>query len=89
MTLRIEAPETVRIIRELARRTGLSEERAVETAARERLALLRTPEDAAERWKRVHAIAKDLQARLEASGQRPDEVVYDENHSPMSGQGAR
>jgi hypothetical protein len=85
MALQIEAPETIRVIQELARRTGQSEERVVDAAVRERLAQLRTPEEEAERRARVYAIVQDLQARFKASGQSivdPDELFYDEDGLP-------
>jgi antitoxin VapB len=85
MALQIEGPETIRVIRELARRTGQSEERVVDVAVRERLARLRTPEEETERRARVYAIVQDLQARIKASGQPildPDELFYDENGLP-------
>ena len=62
MALQIEAPETIRVIQELARRTGQSEERVVDVAVRERLARLRTPEEEAERRARVYALVKELQS---------------------------
>ena len=85
MALQIEAPETIRVIRELAQRTGQSEERVVDAAVRERLARMRTPEEEAERRARVYAIVQDLQARFKASGQPildPDELFYYENGLP-------
>jgi hypothetical protein len=85
MALQIEAPETIRVIQELARRTGQSEERVVDVAVRERLAQLRTPEEEEERRARVYAIVQDLQARFKASGQPivdPDELFYDEDGLP-------
>jgi len=85
MALQIEAPETLRVIRELARRTGQSDERAVDVAVREHLARVRTPEEEAERRVRVNAIVKDLQARFKASGQPivdPGELFYDEDGLP-------
>ena len=44
MALQIQRPETLRLVEELARRTGESEESAVEIAVRERLERLQTPE---------------------------------------------
>jgi len=85
MALQIEGPETIRVIRELAHRTGQSEERVVDVAVREQLARLRTPEEEAERRARVYAIVQDLQARFKASGQPildPNELFYDENGLP-------
>jgi hypothetical protein len=89
MVLLIEAPETIRVIQELARRTGQSEERVVDVAVRERLAQLLTPEEEAERRARVYAIVQDLQARFKASGLPlvdPGELLYDENGLPREGE---
>jgi hypothetical protein len=69
------------VIRELAQRTGQSEERVVDVAVRERLAQLRTPEEEEERRARMYTIVQDLQARFKASGQPivdPDELFYDD-----------
>ncbi len=44
MALQIETPETIRLVEELARRTGESTETNVDIAVIERLARLRTPE---------------------------------------------
>ena len=61
MALQIEVPETIRVIRELARRTGQTDERAVDVAVREQLARVRTPEEEAERRARVYALVEELQ----------------------------
>jgi hypothetical protein len=68
MALQIEAPETIRLIRELAQRTGQSDERVVEVAVREQLARLRTPEEEAERRATVQVIVDSLAARFMDSG---------------------
>ncbi len=89
MALHIEAPETIRLIRELARRTGQSEERVVDTAVRERLARLRTPEEKEERRAKVYAIVQNLQARFKATGLPlvdHGELLYDENGLPREGE---
>ena len=62
MALLIETPETLRLIEELARRTGEGAETVVQVALRERLARLRTPEEEAERRARVYALVHQLQA---------------------------
>ena len=83
--MRIEAPETIRLIAELSRRTGESAETVLQVALCERLARLRTPEEEAERRAKVYAIVQDLQSRVKASGQPildPDELFYDENGLP-------
>ena len=85
MALQIEAPETIRVIRELARRTGQSEERVVDVAVRERLARLRTPEEEAERRARVYALVHELATSIKESGvplEDPDELLYGEDGLP-------
>ena len=87
MTLQIEAPETIRAIRELAQRTGQSEEHAVDVAVRERLARLRTPGEEAERRARVYAIVKELQASFKEHPEAAvdlDDLLYDEDGLPRS-----
>ena len=87
MTLQIEAPETIRAIRELAQRTGQSEEHAVDVAVRELLARLRTPVEEAERRARVYAIVKELQASFKEHPEAAvdlDDLLYDEDGLPRS-----
>lgn len=69
MALQIEKPETIRLVKELARRTGESTETTVEIAVRERIARLRTPEEEQRRRERLEALADSLAARFKASGQ--------------------
>ncbi|MBA3449756.1 MAG: type II toxin-antitoxin system VapB family antitoxin [Chloroflexia bacterium] len=88
MALQIESPETIRVIHELARRTGQSEERVVDAAVRERLARLRTPEEEAERRAKLQATIDSLAARFKASGLPavdPGDLFYDENGLPREG----
>ncbi len=85
MALQIEAPETLRVIRELARRTGQSDERAVDVAVREQLARLRTPEEEAERRAEVYALVKELQASFKEHPEAAvslEELLYDEDGLP-------
>ena len=85
MALQIEAPETIRVIQELARRTGQSEERAVDAAVRERLARLRTPEEEAERRAEVYALVKQLQAHFKEHPEAAidhGELLYGEDGLP-------
>jgi hypothetical protein len=85
MALQIEAPETIRVIQELARRTGQSDERAVDGAVREQLARLRTPEEEDRRRARVYALVAELQASFKAHPEAAvdiDEWLYDENGLP-------
>jgi hypothetical protein len=69
MALQIQRPETLRLVEELARRTGESEESAVEIAVRERLERLQTPEGREKRRAELQALADSLAARFKASGQ--------------------
>jgi hypothetical protein len=69
MALQIQRPETLRLVEELARRTGESEESAVEIAVRERLERLQTPEAREKRRAELQALAESLAARFKASGQ--------------------
>jgi antitoxin VapB len=87
MAAQIEAPETIKVIRELAQRTGQSDERAVDTAVREQLARLRTPEEEAERRTEVYALVRDLQASFKAHPEAVvdiDELLYDELGLPRT-----
>jgi hypothetical protein len=69
MALQIQRPETLRLVEELARRTGESEESAVEIAVRERLERLQTPEARDTRRAELQALADSLAALFKASGQ--------------------
>jgi hypothetical protein len=67
MALQLEAPETIRLIEEVAQRTGETSERAVQVAMRERLERLpppapRTPEEEAERRAEIYALVRELNA---------------------------
>jgi hypothetical protein len=70
---------------ELARRTGQSDERAVDVAVREQLARLRTPEEEAERRAEVYALVKELQASFKEHPEAAvslEELLYDEDGLP-------
>jgi hypothetical protein len=85
MALQIEAPETIRLIEDLARRTGESAETVVRVAVQERLARLRTPEEETERRARVYALVKELQASFKAHPEAAvnlDEFLYGEDGLP-------
>ncbi len=71
MALQIEAPETIKVIRQLAQRTGQSDERAVDHAVREQLARLRTPEEE-ERRAEVYALVRELGAMFR---EHPEVIV--------------
>ena len=84
MALQIKAPETIRLVEELARRTGEGAETVVQVALREQLARLRTPEEAEQRA-RVYALVHNLAAAIKESGvplEDPDELLYGEDGLP-------
>lgn len=65
MALQLEAPETIRLIEEVSRRTGETSERAVQVAMQERLpepVPQRTPEEEAARRAKIHALVRELNA---------------------------
>ena len=85
MALQIEAPESIRLVEELARRTGEGAETVVQVALQERLARLRTPEEEAERRARVYALVKELATSIKESGvplEDPGELLYGEDGLP-------
>jgi hypothetical protein len=85
MALRIETPQTIRLIEDLARRTGEDAETVVQVAVQERLARLRTPEEEAARRARVYEIVQDLQARSKEHPGAivdPGDFLYDEDGLP-------
>ena len=85
MALRIQKPETVRIVEELTRRTGESAESAIEVAVRERLERLETPAAREKRRAELQALADSLAARFKASGQPlvdHGELLYGEDGLP-------
>ena len=85
MVIQIEAPETIRLVKELTQRTGESVEFAVEIAVRERLERLQTPETREKRRAELQALVDSLAARFRASGQpRVDhgELLYGEDGLP-------
>jgi hypothetical protein len=60
MALQIEAPETIRLVEELSRRTGEGVETVVRVAVPERLARLRIPEEEEERRAEIYALVHEL-----------------------------
>jgi hypothetical protein len=69
MVLQIEKPEVIELVEQLARRTGVNAESAIEIAVRGQLQQLETPEEREQRWEEVQALAASLAARFKASGQ--------------------
>ena len=59
MALQIQSPETLRLIEELARRTGEGTETAIEIAVRERLDRLETPAAKEQRRAEVQALVEE------------------------------
>ena len=85
MALQIETPETIRLVEELARRTGESPEAAINSAVRERLRRLETPEMREKRRAELQALVDSLAARFKASGQPlidHGDLLYDEDGLP-------
>lgn len=72
MALQIEAPETIRLIEDLARRTGEGAETVVRVAVQERLARLRTPEEEAKRRADVYALVRELNALFK---ENPEAII--------------
>ena len=89
MALQINAPETLRLVEELARRTGESTESAIEIAVRERLERLETPAAREQRRAELQALADSLAARFKASGQPlvdHGDLLYGEDGLPRKGE---
>ena len=85
MALQIQSPETLRLVEELARRTGESTESAIEIAVRERLERLQTPAAREKRRAELQALADSLAARFKASGQplvELGDLLYGEDGLP-------
>lgn len=82
--LQIETPETIRLVEELARRTGESAESAVEVAVRERLARLRTPEEEERRRQKLEALIESISSRFTEPHRSLDhgEWLYGEDGLP-------
>lgn len=69
MASQIETPEAMRMIEEIAQRTGETSTEIVETALRERLERVRVVEARIAREAELQALADSLAARFRASGQ--------------------
>jgi hypothetical protein len=85
MVLQLEAPDTIRLVEELSRRTGEDSETVVQVALRERIARLRTPEEEAERRAKVYELVKQLQTAVKESGvplEDPGELLYGDDGLP-------
>ena len=85
MALQIEAPEAMRMIEEIAQRTGETSEEIVETALRERLERVRIVEARIAREAELQALVDSLVARFNASGQplvAHGDLLYGEDGLP-------
>jgi hypothetical protein len=83
--LLIESPEIIRLVEELAQRTGESTESAIEIAVRERLERLQSLAAREERRSELQALVDSLAARFKASGLPlvdPGDLLHDENGLP-------
>jgi hypothetical protein len=69
MVSQIETPEAMRMIEEIAQRTGETSTEIVEIALRERLDRVRAVETRIARKAELQALADSLAARFRASGQ--------------------
>ena len=87
MSLNIKNEQTVELVRELARRTGLSQTSAVDEAVRAKLADIDAEQGRDARRVKVNAILSDLdrsvprQQRLQI--RREQDELYDENGLPV------
>jgi hypothetical protein len=84
MALRIEAPETMRMIEELAQRTGESSEQVIEIAIRERLDRVRSVEARVARKAELQELVDRLASRFEEPCRSldPGEWLYGEDGLP-------
>ncbi len=86
MSLNIKNPETYRLVRELAEKTGQSMTAAVTDAVRERLDRIRAErgDDREDRVQRMLEMAAEIGRRMPPGylDQDFDEMLYDENGLP-------
>ena len=84
MSLNIKNPETYRLARELADKTGQSMTAAVTDAIRQHLARLQQEDDRTGMAERILAIAADMRARLPADffDIEHGDLLYDEYGLP-------
>ena len=86
MALQIETPEAMRMIDEIAQRTGETSTEVVESALRERLERVRAVEVRIARKEELQALADSLAARFRASGQPlldHGDLLYGEDGLPQ------
>jgi hypothetical protein len=84
MAFRIEAPETIRMIEELVRRTGESSEQIAETSLRERLDRVRSVGARIARKAELQELVDRLASRFEEPYRSldPGEWLYGEDGLP-------
>lgn len=86
MSLNIKTPQTVALVRKLARRTGLSQTSAVEEAVRAKLAELTRGEDRDARRIKVNEMLSQLDRSITARQRKRIRVqqtaLYDESGLP-------
>jgi hypothetical protein len=85
MALQIEAPESIRLVEELARRTGRSPESVVEATLREQFDRLQDSAEEAERRAEIYALVSDLRALFRETLDLvtdPGELLYGEDGLP-------
>ena len=85
MALQIEAPETIRLVEELARRTGESAEIVVENALRAEVERLKESEEEVQRRAEIYALVKELGALFRETpnlATDPGELLYGEDGLP-------
>ena len=85
MALQIEAPETIRLIEELARRTGESAEAVVENALRAEFDRLEESEDEARRRAEIYTLINELGALFRETPDLvtdPGKLLYGEDGLP-------
>jgi hypothetical protein len=85
MALRIETPETLRMIEDLSRRTGRSPEAVVESALREQLDRLQGEESEARQRVEIYALVDEVRALVKESPgpiRDPGDILYGEDGLP-------
>jgi hypothetical protein len=85
MALQIKAPETIRLVEELSRRTGKSAEADVESALQEQIDRLREEDAEAQRRAEIYALVHELRALFkETPGliRDPGELLYGDDGLP-------
>lgn len=85
MALQIEAPDTIRLVEELARRTGRSPESDSEVTRREQFDRLQDSEEEAERRAEIYALVNELRALFRETPDLvtdPGDLLYGEDGLP-------